>query len=182
MSYRITAAPAAVNNEAAAPAAANGANTKITKTYDPLKTFHNELFSPDYIKNNPLLIFITSPDNKFEPLTVYTIIRGSIKLKQTLCSENFFLWGGANSSQLQFECCSSDLIDNAPDGKIQLQLVPTIYEEGKLKQRLDEKKSPFSPDTWRAPSRPKRRETGKSPRMIDFTECGMYRFRLGSNL
>lgn len=141
MSYRITAAPAVVNNEAAAPAAAaNGANTKITKEYDPLKTFHNELFSPDYIKNNPLLIFITSPDNKFAPLTVYTIIRGSIKLKQTLCSENFFLWGGANSSQLQFECCSSDLIDNAPDGKIQLQLVPTIYEEGKLKQRLDEKK------------------------------------------
>lgn len=150
MSYRITAAtaaannttaaPAAVNNEAAASAAVNGANTKITKTYDPLKTFHNELFSPDYIKNNPLLIFITSPDNKFEPLTVYTIIRGSIKLKQTLCSENYFLWGGANSSQLQFECCSSDLIDNAPDGKIQLQLVPTIYEEGKLKQRLDEKK------------------------------------------
>lgn len=86
MSYRITAAPAAannttaasaaVNNEAAAPAAANnGVNTKITKTYDPLKTFHNEYFSPDYIKNNPLLIFITSPDNKFEHLTVYTIIR-----------------------------------------------------------------------------------------------------------
>lgn len=151
MSYRITAAPAAannttaasaaVNNEAAAPAAANnGANTKITKEYDPLKTFHNEYFSPDYIKNNPLLIFITSQDNKFAPLTVYTIIRGSIKLKQTLCSENYFLWGGANSSQLQFECCSSDLIDNAPDGKIQLQLVPTIYEEGKLKQILDEKK------------------------------------------
>lgn len=112
----------------------------ITKEYDPLKTYHSELFAPDYIKNNPLLIYIVSPDNKFEPLNIYTIIRGSIKLKQTLSSENYFIWGGGNASQLQFQCCSSDLINNAPDGKIQLILVPTVYEDGKLKEKKDDEK------------------------------------------
>lgn len=107
------------------------------KSFDPLKTYNNRYFSPDYVKNNPVLLYIISVDGKFEPLNVYTLVRGSVKLKQTLCGEPYFLWGGCNAFMLQFECCSSALIQNAPDGKIQLKITPTVYENGKLKEKLE---------------------------------------------
>lgn len=107
------------------------------KIFDPMREYHNKYFSPDYVKNNPVLLYIISVDGKFEPLNVYTLVRGSVKLKQTLCGESFFLWGGCNASMLQFECCSSALIQNAPDGKIQLRITPTVYEDGKLKEKLE---------------------------------------------
>lgn len=70
--------------------------------YDPAHTYKTEHFSPDYIKNNPIRIFIESLDNKFETLNIFNLVRGSVKLKQTLCSEEYFLWGGFNASQLTF--------------------------------------------------------------------------------
>lgn len=106
------------------------------KEIDPLKTYNNKFFSPDYIKNNPILIYITSPEGKFEPLNIYNLVRGSIKLTQTLCSESYFLWGGFNAGKLEFECCSSALIDSAPDGLIQLTLTPTVYENGRFVEKL----------------------------------------------
>ena len=58
-------------------------------------------------------------------------------MKQTLCSDPFFLWGGFNSSQLTFECYADALKDNAPEGKIQLTITPTIYKDGALSERLN---------------------------------------------
>lgn len=104
--------------------------------YYPIKHYKNEHFSPDYIRDNPVIINIISPDNKFEPLSIYTIKQGSIKLKQTLCSESYFLWGGMNASELEFECCTKDMVDKSPDGLIQLRITPTRYEKGKLKEVL----------------------------------------------
>lgn len=95
--------------------------------YDPAHTYKTEHFSPDYIKNNPIRIFIESLDNKFETLNIFNLVRGSVKLKQTLCSEEYFLWGGFNASQLTFECFSSQLQDTAPEGKIRLYITPTKY-------------------------------------------------------
>lgn len=105
--------------------------------YDTLKTYHNRYFSADYIKNNPLLIYISSPTASFNVLNNYTLVQGSIKLKQSLCSESYFLWGGCNASRLSFECCSHELIDKAPDGEIELKLTPTRYENGVLVEVLE---------------------------------------------
>ena len=66
--------------------------------------YHTEHFSPDYVRDNPVLIFIESLDKKFETLTVFNLVRGSLKLKQSICSESYFIWGGFNTSQLSFEC------------------------------------------------------------------------------
>lgn len=102
----------------------------------PIKHYKTEHFSPDYIRDNPFIINIISPDGKFEPLSIYTIKQGSLKLKQTLCSESYFLWGGCNASKLEFECCSKDFVDKSPDGLIQLRITPTKYEKGKIKEVL----------------------------------------------
>lgn len=112
-----------------------------TKTFDPTRTTHNKYFSPDYIANHPVRLSIESLDGKFNSLNTNTIVRGSVKLKQTLCSENYFLWGGFNSSMLQFECCSDDLsldmdlihlIRSGPSGRIRLRITPTTDDGSTL--------------------------------------------------
>ena len=80
--------------------------------------YNNVHFSPDYVRENPVIITIKSLDKRFDDLTHYNLVRKSVKLKQTLCSEPYFLWGGFNSSQLTFECYADALKDNAPGGKI----------------------------------------------------------------
>ena len=84
------------------------------------KTYNNRYFSPDYVRDNPVLLKIISLDKKFDDINGLELVRGSVKLKQTLCSESYFLWGGFNASQLQFECYSDAFVNNSPDGKIQL--------------------------------------------------------------
>lgn len=101
------------------------------------KIYNNIHFSPDYVRENPVIIRIRSLDKKFDDLTHYNLVRKSVKLKQTLCSEPYFLWGGFNSSQLTFECYSDTLKDNAPEGKIQLVITPTVYKDGVISERLD---------------------------------------------
>ncbi len=102
--------------------------------------YHTEHFSPDYVRDNPVLIFIESLDKKFETLTVFNLVRGSLKLKQSICSESYFIWGGFNSSQLSFECYADDL-QEAPTGKIQLYLIPTRYNKDGTFERLDAEKT-----------------------------------------
>lgn len=102
--------------------------------------YHTEHFSPDYVRDNPVLIFIESLDKKFETLTVFNLVRGSLKLKQSICSESYFIWGGFNSSQLSFECYADDL-QEAPTGKIQLYLIPTRYNNDGTFERLDAEKT-----------------------------------------
>lgn len=99
--------------------------------------YNNVHFSPDYVRENPVIITIKSLDKRFDDLTHYNLVRKSVKLKQTLCSEPYFLWGGFNSSQLTFECYADALKDNAPEGKIQLTITPTIYKDGALSERLN---------------------------------------------
>lgn len=101
------------------------------------KIYNNVHFSPDYVRENPVIITIKSLDKKFEDLTHYNLVRKSVKLRQTLCSEPYFLWGGFNSSQLTFECYADTLKDNAPEGKIQLIITPTVYKDGVISERLD---------------------------------------------
>ena len=96
------------------------------------KIYNNSLFSPDYVRENPVIITIKSLDNKFQDIQNLELVRGSVKLKQTLCSEAYFLWGGFNATQLQFECYSDQLKDTAPEGKISLTITPTIYENGHI--------------------------------------------------
>ena len=104
------------------------------------KDYNNKLFSPDYIRYNPVIVTISSLENKFEKISPLELKRGSIKLKQTLSSENYFLWGGFNASQLEFECYASRFAENPPDGKIQLTLTPTSYtQDGEFITRLDDK-------------------------------------------
>lgn len=102
--------------------------------------YHTEHFSPDYVRDNPVLIFIESLDKKFETLTVFNLVRGSLKLRQSICSESYFIWGGFNSSQLSFECYADDL-QEAPTGKIQLYLIPTRYNTDGTFERLDTEKT-----------------------------------------
>lgn len=102
--------------------------------------YHTEHFSPDYVRDNPVLIFIESLDKKFETLTVFNLVRGSLRLKQSICSESYFIWGGFNSSQLSFECYADDL-QEAPTGKIQLYLIPTRYNNDGTFERLDAEKT-----------------------------------------
>lgn len=102
--------------------------------------YHTEHFSPDYVRDNPVLIFIESLDKKFETLTAFNLVRGSLKLKQSICSESYFIWGGFNSSQLSFECYADDL-QEAPTGKIQLYLIPTRYNNDGTFERLDAEKT-----------------------------------------
>lgn len=102
--------------------------------------YHTEHFSPDYVRDNPVLIFIESLDKKFETLTVFNLVRGSLRLKQSICSESYFIWGGFNSSQLSFECYADDL-QEAPAGKIQLYLIPTRYNNDGTFERLDAEKT-----------------------------------------
>lgn len=102
--------------------------------------YHTEHFSPDYVRDNPVLIFIESLDKKFETLTVFNLVRGSLRLKQSICSESYFIWGGFNSSQLSFECYADDL-QQAPTGKIQLYLIPTRYNKDGTFERLDAEKT-----------------------------------------
>lgn len=101
------------------------------------KFYNNAYFKPDYIRDNPIVITIKSVDGKFADLTKINLVRGSIKLKQALCSESYFIWGGFNASQLSFECWSEELQDTAPEGKIQLILTPTVYKSGVISERLD---------------------------------------------
>lgn len=102
------------------------------------KFYNNEHFSPDYVRENPIIIRIKSVVDKtgdtvnFATLTHKDLVRGSIKLTQTLCSEKYFLWGGFNASRLEFECISDELINAAPSGKIQLTITPTVYTNGVL--------------------------------------------------
>lgn len=102
--------------------------------------YHTEHFSPDYVRDNPVLIFIESLDKKFETLTVFNLVRGSLRLKQSICSESYFIWGGFNSSQLSFECYADDL-QEAPTGKIQLYLIPTRHNNDGTFERLDAEKT-----------------------------------------
>ena len=101
------------------------------------KIYNNNLFSPDYVRENPIIITIKSLDNKFQDIQNLELVRGSVKLRQTLCSEAYFLWGGFNASQLQFECYSDAFINNSPEGKIQLIITPTIYKNGIIQEALD---------------------------------------------
>ena len=101
------------------------------------KFYNNEHFSPDYVRENPIVISIQSIDSldskkQFEPLTHTNLVRGSVKLTQTLCSEQYFIWGGFNASKLSFECISDQFIDKAPYGKIILTITPTVYVNGEL--------------------------------------------------
>lgn len=105
------------------------------------KYYNNEHFSPDYIKDNPIILIIKSIDSldskkQFENLTSGELIQGSVKLTQTLCSESYFIWGGFNASRLAFECYSKEFVNKAPSGKIQFTITPTVYENGKLKEVL----------------------------------------------
>lgn len=121
-----------------------------TLTYYPgLHTYKTEHFSADYIKDNPIEIFITSLDGNFDDLSQWNLVRGSIQLKQTLCSENYFIWGGFNASELQFECyteglSASPLNAEKLKGKIQFSICPTDYSSGTPVILIDEKVNLFT--------------------------------------
>lgn len=100
------------------------------------KFYENYHFSPDYVRDNPIMISIVSLDKKFTALTHESLVRGSVKLTQTLCSEDYFLWGGFNASRLVFECLSDNFTDEPPAGKIQLTITPTVYTDGQLTEIL----------------------------------------------
>lgn len=54
-----------------------------------------------------------------------SIVRGSIKLTQALCSEDYFLWGGCNASKLEFEVKNEKKFkDSPPYGDIILSIYP----------------------------------------------------------
>lgn len=89
------------------------------------KYYVNKHFEPDYVRENPIVIQIISLDQKFDTLWTRNLVRGSIKLTQTLCGEEYLIWGGFNASRLEFECWSTSLVDNPPDGQIQLVIIPT---------------------------------------------------------
>lgn len=96
------------------------------------KKYKNLHFSPEYVRCNPIILKIYSVDaldgkKEFEPLTHEELVRGSIKLTQTLCSEPYFIWGGFNASRLTFECVSEKFVNKAPHGKIKLTITPTVY-------------------------------------------------------
>ena len=101
------------------------------------KTYNNRYFSPDYVRDNPVLLKIISLDKKFDDINGLELVRGSVKLRQTLCSEPYFIWGGFNASQLQFECYSDAFVNNPPEGKIRLIIIPTIYKNGIIQESLD---------------------------------------------
>lgn len=115
-----------------------------TLQYTPGKhIYKNKHFSPDYLKDNPLMMEIKSLDGNFETLTNKNLLRGSVKLKQSLCNESYFIWGGFNASQLDFKCYTAGMVQDpngvsyeALQGKIQFSITPTVYENGLLSKIL----------------------------------------------
>lgn len=105
------------------------------------KSYYTEHFSPDYVRDNPAVIFIESLEDKFEAITNFNIVRGTLKLTQSLCSEQYFLWGGFNSSRLEFECYSQRFKTAAPSGKIRLYITPTTGAKSGAYDRLDNEKT-----------------------------------------
>lgn len=101
--------------------------------YDRNRTYETAHFAPGYIAENPIVLRIESVDDgdgggvEFEPILMTNLVQGSIQLRQTLCAENYFLWGGCNASQLQFECFGSRFVDNPPTGKMRLIVIPSVW-------------------------------------------------------
>lgn len=115
--------------------------------YDQNRTYETLHFSPGYIAKNPVVIRIESVDDgggaEFEPILMTNLVQGSIQLRQILCAESYFLWGGCNASQLNFECFGNRFVDNPPTGKIRLIVIPSIWSGDERVELLEIEQKTF---------------------------------------
>lgn len=98
--------------------------------------FYNKFFSPQWIQEHGYLLNIEliTPEELEKPdgermkmiFNPDEIVRGSVKLSQSLCSEDYFLWGGCNASSLSFELTTEKFGGMEPAGLARLVLYPIL--------------------------------------------------------
>lgn len=84
----------------------------------------NDATNPFMKENANIKITVHWPNGEFKDLTNEDIVKNSMKLKESICNERYFIWGGCISNSLTFQTGSSQFWDTGdehiPHGNIEL--------------------------------------------------------------
>lgn len=86
----------------------------------------NDATNPFMKENADITITVHWPNGEFKDLTNKDIVKKSMKLKESICNERYFIWGGCISNCLTFQTGSDQFWDsgeeNVPRGDIELYI------------------------------------------------------------
>lgn len=86
----------------------------------------NDAMNPFMKENADITITVHWPNGEFKDLTNKDIVKKSMKLKESICNERYFIWGGCISNCLTFQTGSDQFWDsgeeNVPRGDIELYI------------------------------------------------------------
>lgn len=86
----------------------------------------NDATNPFMKENADITITVHWPNGEFKDLTNKDIVKKSMKLKESICNERYFIWGGCISNCLTFQTGSDQFWDSGeesvPRGDIELYI------------------------------------------------------------